>query len=97
MTLDPLMRVAPLMRDIALDCERGEKLLHGLGPKLRRVVQSVEANIAAHPAEVALFGAAAVVSCAYPAPYLVEQTPGLRRVGRNGVGLGGDEVHGGVP
>ena len=97
MTLDPLMRVAPLMRDIALDCERGEKLLHGLGPKLRRVVQSVEANIAAHPAEVALFGAAAVVSCSYPAPYLVEQAPGLRRVGRNGVGLGGDEMHGGVP
>jgi hypothetical protein len=66
--------------DVALDCEMREKRLDIAGPAVPRMAQAAEAHIAAHPLDICLLRANAVVLEPNRVPQLIEEPARTGRV-----------------
>lgn len=74
-------RNAPLRR------KHGEERLNFRSAHIARMLQAVPSNEEAHPVEIGLLGAKAIVQIAHPLPHLVQQARGVEggeRTGRHG-------------
>jgi hypothetical protein len=72
-------------RNVPLRGKHGEEGLNLRSAHVARMLQAMPSNEEAHPVDVGLFGAKAIVQIAHPLAYLVQQAGGVQGGGRTGM------------